>query len=310
MPDGSIQIVAQSRASAVSFARWPDLPHASLFTPVPPADPDAPPRHPWLATFESAPEAAFGDLVTGHADIAPLNRLAAPEAAKILFGRLAANDPARLSLGWAILGWLEKRRQETPPEEEPNRRRWIREVRDAFDIIALLQVPEAAIALRRGFASWNAWVADLAATPSRDARAGYWSMLAQTQRLTQTQPPTWATTPPLDPFGLAGHWLWICENAGGSLPDHYLGIGLLGLRRLPDTGHDSELPWLTGLAWWADARRPSQDAFRTQWLALKFLYPRPQERWRALVARVLSAPRFQGKGIVAPAWWDTDPDFR
>ena len=304
MPDGGIQIVAQTTAYAFFDAQLPDLRDARLFAPVPPTDPDAPPRHPWLATFERAPEAAFGDLVTGHADIAPLNRLDPPEAAKVLFEHLAANDPARLSLGWAILGWLEKRRQKTPPEDDPNRRRWIREVRDAFDIIALLEVREAAISLRRGFASWNAWVADLVAAPSRDARAGYWSMLAQTQPVTHT------AMPPLDPFGLASRWLWVCENAGESLPDHYLGIGLLGLRRLPETEHGSELAWLTGLARWADARRPSRDAFRAQWLALKFLYPRTPARWRALVAKVLSAPRFQRKGIVAPAWWDVDPDFQ
>ncbi len=304
MPDGGIQIVAQARSIAVSAALWVDSPQARLFTPVALADPDAPPRHPWLAAFERAPEAAFGDLVTGHAAIAPLNRLDAPEAANVLFGDLAADDPARLSLGWAILGWLEKRRQETPPRDDRNRHRWIREVRDAFDIIALLQVPEAAIALRRGFASWNAWVADLVAAPSRDARAGYWSMLAQTQSLTR------AVAPPLNPLGLVSHWLWMCENAGGALPEHYLGIGLLGLRRLPDIGIGSELPWLTGLAWWADARRPSREAFRTQWLALKFLYPRTPARWRELVARVLSDPRFKAKGIVVPAWWDVDADFR
>lgn len=304
MPDGGIQIVRQASSYVLFDARRPVPAHAHLFSSVPPPDPDAPPRHPWLATFERAPEAAFGGLVTGHAGIAPLNRLDAAEAANALFGRLAANDPARLSLGWAILGWLEKRRQETPPADDANRRRWIREVRDAFDIVALLQVAEPAIALRRGFASWNAWVSDLVLAPSRDARAGYWSMLARTQSLTG------AATPPLDPFGLASHWLWICENAGAALPEHYLGIGLLGLRRLPDIELGSELPWLTGLAWWADARRPSPDAFRTQWFALKFLYPRTQARWRELVARVLSAPRFQGQGIVAPAWWDIDPDFR
>jgi hypothetical protein len=304
MPDGGIQIIAQARAYA-SFDAWSlQALHTRSPTSAPPSDPNAPPRNPWLTTFERAPETAFGDLFTGHAHIAPLNRLDAPEAANTLFGNLAPNDPARLSLGWAILGWLEKRRQEIPPSDDPGRRRWIREVRDAFDIVALLQVSEAAIAMRRGFASWNAWVADVVAAPSRDARAGYWSMLAQTQPLIR------AAGSAIDPFGLASHWLWICENAGGSLPDHYLGIGLLGLRRLPVIGICSELPWLTGLAWWADARRPSRDAFRTQWLALKFLYPRTPAHWRELIARVLLDPRFQRKGIAAPAWWDVDPDFQ
>lgn len=300
MPDGGIQIVAQARAE--HFSVWsPPPPRADLF--APPPGPDTP-RHPWLATFEHTPEASFNDLVTGHADVEPLNRLDNAEAAHVLFGPLPADDPARISLGWAILGWLETRRQQAPPADNPNRHRWIRELRDAFDIVALLQVETAAIALHRGFAVWNAWVADLVAAPSRDARAAYWSMLAQTQPLTRT------ATPALDPFALSAHWLWICENSGGSLPESYLGIGLLGLRRLPETKQGSELPWLTGLAWWADAQHPSRDAFRTQWFALKFLYPRTPARWRALIARVLAEPRFRDQGVAAPAWWDVDPDVR
>ena len=302
MPDGSIQISAQARDYGVFESTRRDGYRTWQFTP-PPADPDAPPRHPWLELFAATPLAAFGDLIVGHALIAPFDRLDAPEAANVLFGLHAADDPARIAVDWAARDWLQQRRQQTPPEDEPNRRRWIREVRDAFDIVALLQLREAAITLRRGFASWNALVTDLVAAPSRDARAAYWWMLAQTQTLASTM------APELDPFGLAAHWLWICENASGSLPDHYLGIGLLGLRRFPDAGYDSELPWLTGLAWWAAARRPSEDAFRTQWLALKFLYPRTPARWRSLVDRVLLDPRFRDSGIVAPAWWRIDPDF-
>jgi hypothetical protein len=304
MPDGSIHAVAQAHAVAISVGVRPGRSNGGLFAPAQ-RHPDAPPRHPWLEVFERAPEAGFGDLITGHASIAPFDRLDAPEAANVMFGDLEANDPARLSLGWAVLAWLERRRQEPLPNDEANRRRWVREVRDAFDIVALLQVAEPAVALRRGFAPWNAWVADLALAPSRDARAGYWSMLAQTQPLVAR-----VTAPSLDPFGLAPHWLRICENAGGVLPDYYLGIGLLGLRRLPDFEHGSELPWLTGLACWADAQLPSRDAFETQWLALKFLYPRAPASWRDLVTRVLSGSRFQVKGIVPPAWWDVDPDFR
>ncbi len=134
-----------------------------------------------------------------------------------MFGDLEANDPARLSLGWAVLAWLERRRQEPLPNDEANRRRWVREVRDAFDIVALLQVAEPAVALRRGFAPWNAWVADLALAPSRDARAGYWSMLAQTQAVGGAE----SQRPRSIRSGLAPHWLRICENAGGVLPDYY-----------------------------------------------------------------------------------------
>jgi len=275
-------------------------PRSTLFAPPP----STPARHPWLLAFEQSPEAGFAALVAGQAPIAPYNRLDAPEAAQFLFGRLSADDPARMSLGWAILAWLNKRRQETSPESYPQRQRWIREVREAFDIVALLEVQDAALQLQRGFTAWNAWTADLVLAPSRDARASYWWMLALTQKLVSD------ADAGIDPFSLAPHWLWICENAGGKLPDHYLGIGLIGLRRLPDTEPGAEMPWLTGLAYWADAQRPSEAAFRTQWLALKSLYPRTQARWQELVALVLSAPRFRRQGVMTPGWWATDPAFQ
>ena len=161
-------------------------------------------------SVRAAPEAAFDDLVTGHADIAPLNRLDAPEAANVLFGDLAADDPARLSLGWAILGWLEKRRQETPPGMIANRRRWIREVRDAFDIIALLQVrrrrSRCAAASPPGTHGWPTWWRRRRATRA-----------PATGRCSRRRSP-WCgpRRRALNPLGLAAHWLWMCENAGGS----------------------------------------------------------------------------------------------
>jgi hypothetical protein len=289
------------RADHLAFASFATRPPRPSLFPPPPSDPA---RHPWLLTFEQSPEAGFAALVAGQAPIAPYDRLDAPEAAQVLFGRLPADDPARLSLGWAILGWLDKRRRETLPDTFPQRQSWVREVREAFDIVALLGVKDAALQLRRAFPVWNAWTSDLVLAPSRDARAAYWRMLAL------TQPLLCDAASGIDPFSLAPYWLWICENAGGKLPDHYLAIGLIGLRRLPDIEPGAEMPWLIGLARWADVRRPTEAAFRTQWLALKSLYPRTQARWQKLVAEVLSEPRFQRQGIVAPGWWAADPAFQ
>ena len=297
MPDGGVFISRRSYQAA-AFAVW----QPSAFPPPAPRPVD-PGRHPWLSEFEKSPEAAFGDLIAGYSPIAPYDRLNAAEAAEILFGQLPADDPARMSLGWAIFGWLQKRRRETPPQAYPQRQRWIRQVRETFDIVSLLGVTEVAVELRRNFVSWNAWTRDLVLEPSRDARAGYWTMLALTQPLLR------AAAPDIDGWSLYAQWLQLCENAGGSLPDHYLGIGLIGLRRLPDAEPGGEDPWLTGLAWWAAARRPTQDQFRTQWLALKSLYPRTPEYWRDRVRHVLSVPKFRDQGIVSPGWWAADPDF-
>nr|WP_294528594.1 tetratricopeptide repeat protein [uncultured Rhodopila sp.] len=261
-----------------------------------------PARHPWLDEFIRAPEQAFGDLLAGYAKIFPYGRADAPDAARMLFGGLAVDDPARQAVGPAILGWLANRRRTAPPADRPLLQRWIREVCEAFEIVALLEVEPAAVPLRRQFVVWNEWAARFSLTPARDARAEYWRMLALTQPLLPRAAAAEADS-------LAPLWLEICRQAGGALPRRYLSIGLLGLRRLPDTANGKEAPWLAGLAQWAMARRPTDAEFAAEWRALKPLYPRRDARWRELVGRLLDTKPFRDAEIVAPAWWGGDPDF-
>ncbi|MFZ1963166.1 MAG: hypothetical protein WAU78_06825 [Roseiarcus sp.] len=260
-------------------------------------------RHPWLTRFESAPEEAFGDLLSGYAAIHPYERADAPDAALMLFGPLDPEDSARKALGQAITAWLEDKRKEPLPAARPKLQRRVREISEAFEIVALLDVADAAVELRRQFIRWNDWVARLALSPARDARAEYLRMLALTQPLvTKFAPEIGANS--LEPM-----WQRICREAGGRLPRHYLSLGLLGLRRLPETDEGSEVPWVSGLAQWALAQHPSDSEFKAEWLALKPLYPRAPQRWRRLIARLLSAPTFADAEIEPPGWWRVDPDF-
>jgi hypothetical protein len=268
-----------------------------------PGEHTAPSRHPWLTHFESAPEEALGDLLAGYADIHPYERADAPDAAWMLFGALDPEDIARKALGPAMLSWLEKRRKEPLPAARPKLQRRVREICEAFEIVALLSVADAAIELRRRFVVWNEWVARLVLSSARDARAEYWRMLALTQPLVAE------TALDVDTNGFVPMWQRICRESGSLLPRHYLHIGLLGLRRLPKTTEDSELPWVSGLAQWAVARTPSDNEFKAEWLALKPLYPRSPQRWRRLIWKLLSARTFRDAGIDAPAWWHVDPDF-
>ena len=325
MPDGGMRMIS---VQTQSIARFSDFHAARGFFPLdllqerrqdlavasssprnpvrsvfPAARLQDPKRHAWLSTFETAPEQGIADLLAGYADIGPLSRLNPPEAAHRLFAGLSADDPARLSLGPAVQAWLDRRRRLVPPDEAPARQRWIAELQDAFAIVHLLALTGPAVAVRRDLATWNIAVADLTVSASRDARAGLWWMLAFTQPLVAQ------AAPEIDPLGLVPHWLWICENAGGSLPTHYLDIGLMGLRRLPDLPTASPIPWMTGLALWADAQRPTEAMFRTQWLATKTQYPRTPSFWKECVAEVLADPLFQEKGISAPAWWSCDSDL-
>ena len=256
------------------------------------------PHHPWLEAFLRAPVAEFGDLLAGFARIPPYERADAPDAARMLFGPLDADDPARRALGPAILGWLEQRRRQAPPLGLPGLQSWVREVCEAFEIVTFLGVADAAAELRRRRVIWTDWTSDFVLAPSRDARAEFWRMLALTQPL-------------LEPAegSLAPIWMDICRQAGGALPQRYLNIGLLGLRRLPGAGTGSEEPFMAGLAQWAMARNPSDAAFKAEWLALKPFYPRSPGRLRELVWRLLNTKEFQDRDIKPPAWWACDAEI-
>jgi tetratricopeptide (TPR) repeat protein len=260
-------------------------------------------RHPWLANFEHAPEQAFSDLLAGYADIAPLDRADSPDAARMLFGGLDEADSARKALGPAIISWLEHRQKASVPAAPAKLQRWVREICESFEIIALLREARAAVGLRRKFVTLNEWVANFVLGPARDTRAEYWRALALTQPLVAR------TAPEIDDWGLAPLWQYICREAGGSLPTRYLDIGLLGLRCLPDRSGGSEVPWVSGLAHWALAREPSSAEFKAAWFALKPLYPRAPQRWEKLVRELLSTPVFVSAGIKPPAWWAIDPDL-
>ena len=212
-------------------------------------------RHPWLKEFETTPVRAFGDFLAGYARIHPYERADAPDAARMIFGPLEPEDGARVVLGSAIISWLEACRKEPVSAVYNHRQRRVREVCEAFEIVALLDVADAAIDLRRRFITWNEWCARLVLSPSRDARAEYWRTLALTQPLVAQS----ATE--IDRQGLAPLWRQVCRESDGRLPQYYLDIGLLGLRRLPESPDGSELPWISGIAQWALAQNPSDSEF-------------------------------------------------
>jgi len=261
-------------------------------------------RHPWIAEFERSPKAAFGNLLAGYARVHPYERADAPDAVRMLFGPLSPDDRARQALGPAILEWLKERRRQPLPADPHRLQRFVREVCEAFEIVALLSVADAAVELRRGFVMWNEWTKRLILSSDRDARAEYWRMLALTQ-------PRVAESSSIEPHGLAPFWLEICAESGGRLQERYLTIGLLGLRRLPGAPLDGvETPWLAGLARWAMAQNPSDEAFLAEWRPLKQLYPRTSAQWRKQVRDVLAAKPFKDAEIEPPAWWGADPHVK
>ena len=260
-------------------------------------------RHPWLDIFAAAPVAAYGNLLAGYAKIHPYERADPPDAARMLFGPLPPDDPVRLLLGPAILGWLDARRRATPPTQRPFLQHWIAEICETFKIVSALEVADAAIALRRQFAVWNEWTARFSLAPSRDARAEYWRMLALTQPLVAR------ANASNNPNDLAPLWRDICRSAGDVLQSRYLHIGLLGFRRIPEPLNGSDSPWVAGLAHWAQARNPTSAEFMGEWRALKPLYPRTPARWRVVVGRLLGTAAFRDDRDTLLEKWRGDSDI-
>jgi tetratricopeptide (TPR) repeat protein len=264
---------------------------------------DATYRHPWLETFEREPVAAFADFIAGYALVHPYNRADRPDAARMLFGHLPADDPARQALDKAVLACLEERRRSPLPESSAKLQRFVAEVAETSEIVVALRLVTAATELRRRFVVWNEWTARLVLAPARDARAAYWRMLASTQPLVaDAASADAATIVDLEPF-----WHRLCREAGNALPRHYLDIGLLGLRRLPHPAGNADAPWLAGLGHWALANDPSDAEFKAEWLPLKSLYPRAPQHWRKLVGELLQTSAF--REIDPPGWWRCDPDL-
>jgi tetratricopeptide (TPR) repeat protein len=260
-------------------------------------------RHPWLDIFAAGPVAAYGNLLAGYAKIHPYERADPPDAARMLFGPLPPDDPVRLLLGPAILGWLDARRRATPPTQRPFLQHWIAEICETFKIVSALEVADAATALRRQFAVWNEWTARFSLAPSRDAHAEYWRMLALTQPLVAR------ANASNNPNDLAPLWRDICRSAGDVLPSRYLHIGLLGFRRIPEPLNGSDSPWVAGLAHWAQARNPTSAEFLGEWRALKPLYPRTPGRWRQVVGRLLGTAAFRDDRDALLEKWRGDADI-
>ena len=259
-------------------------------------------RHPWLDTFMADPASELDKLLSGHARIEPYQGADAPDAARLLFGGLPEEDEVRAVLDQALYEWLDSQRMGGVPEfDQLPLERWIRKVSEAFEIISLLKLPHCSSNLRQRFIVWNSWADRLVVSDNRDARYVFWRTLALTQRLVTDAEPT------ANPLALEPFWLRMCEHSGAAFPTHYLTVGLLGLRLLPEReGAPLERPWMTGLASWAVAQRPPIEQFAQQWWALKGMYPRMPAYWRRVVDETLQRSFAEEIPDELKDWWGQD----
>ena len=258
-------------------------------------------RHPWLERLEASPHDAVSDLMAGYAAIFPFTRADAPDAARMLLGHLPSDDPARSALESGIQSWLVSKRNEKLPSDPARLQDFVRQLGEAFEIISLIELTEPALMLRLQYVRWFEWVSRLNMGPSRDARAGYLRMLANTQCIVAGLIP--------DPDALAPFWMRLSREAGSTYPKSYLQIGLLGLRRLPGAIERGASPWIAGLAAWAKENNPSNKEFMRAWLPIKRLHPASPKVLKGRVFDVLSQKSFADADIMSPGWWANDPDF-
>lgn len=240
--------------------------------------------HPWIAAFAADPDRQLADFLAGYAPIAPYSNADRATAARLLFGALPPDHEALSLLDVAVLRWLEGERQQGQPDLEIRQReRWRRQIMDAFRLVSMLGLKQAAVDFRRRTLAWRAWTERHSGGVDGDVRAEYLSTLALTQRLV-------SQAPGITRLGLEPFWVALCEQSGGVLPATYLHIGLLGLRNLPERADaPNDRPWMLGLARWATLRRPAPEAFAKRWYALKALYPRTPAFWRRAISELLDS---------------------
>lgn len=259
-------------------------------------------RHPWLDSFVEDPASELDSLLSGHARIEPYESADAPDAAMLLFGGLAEDDQALRVLDHSVREWLDTQRAGGVPElEQLPLKRWVREVSEAFEIVGLLKLRHCSGDLRQRFVLWNSWCERLAISAQRDGRHAFLRTLALTQRIIAD------VEPAANPFALEPLWLRICEHAGTAVPSHYLAVGLLGLRMLPEReGAPSERPWMTGLGYWAIGQKPTIKDFSQQWWALKGLYPSMPSYWRKALTETLKSSLAKQMPREIKDWWLRD----
>lgn len=259
-------------------------------------------RHPWIDAFVADPAAELDNLLAGHASIAPYESADAPDATRLLFGGLPDDDEALGALDRAVNEWLDSQRLGGVPEIDPlSLERWVRKVSEAFEIIGLLKLTHCSSDLRKRYVVWNSWADRLAVSAQRDGRHAFLRTLALTQRIVAEAEST------VNPFALESLWLHVCEQAGTGFPEHYLGVGLIGLRMLPEReGAPSERPWMAGLVRWAVGQKPPAKAFSRHWWALKALYPRMPSYWRSALTETLQQSSAEQMLSELKDWWLQD----
>jgi tetratricopeptide (TPR) repeat protein len=213
----------------------------------------------WREDFEREPDTAFDRLVRGVAPLGSAGQLSFGEILDGLF------EPGDAALDTAAADWLEKRILGTVPDGS-TLHRWISVLEGYFRGIAAMELPKTSEILRRQHKRLRLWLHGFYEGTDRDPEGAYLLALARAQN-DQRFSPLWRRL-------ILGE-----ELAGRS----YLGIGILGFRKMPgQDGHEaSDVPegLLQALVELADKPGTGETKWKQTMRSLFATYRRSENYW-------------------------------
>ena len=233
----------------------------------------------WREDFARDPDTAFDRLVRGVVPLGAAGQLSFGEILDDLF------EPSDVALDSAAAAWLEKRIL-GPVPDGTSLHRWVAVLEEYFRGIAAMELTKTGEILRRQHKRLRLWLHDFYEGPDRDPEAAYLIAVARAQ----------------DDHRFAS--LWRCLILGEEQEGRqYLGIGILGFRKMPglDGRESSDVPegLLKALVDLGDKPGTKQANWKQTMFGLFATYPRTKKYWVDHLAPVL---RFHDEPSNAREW--------
>lgn len=242
----------------------------------------------WREDFAREPDTAFDRLVRGVVPLGGASQLSFGEILDALF------DPGDTALDTAAAGWLEKRIL-GPVPENTSLHRWVSVLEEYFRGIAAMELRQTSGILRRQHKRLRLWLHGFYEGPDRDPEGAYLIALARAQD-DQRFSPLWRR-------------LILGEELAGR---PYLGIGILGFRKMPEQANreSSGVPegLLQVLVELADKPGTGQAKWKQTMRSLFATYRRSESYWVKRFAEVAVSSRNQSENLhswlsqILPHW--------
>ena len=231
----------------------------------------------WREDFARDPGTAFDRLVRGVVPLGGASQLSFGEILDTLF------EPGDAALDTAAAGWLAKRIL-GPVPENTSLHRWVSVLEEYFRGIAAMELPQTGELLRRQHKRLRLWLHGFYEGPDRDPEGAYLIALARAQD-DQRFSPLWRR-------------LILGEEPAGR---PYLGIGILGFRKMPeqDSRESSGVPegLLQALAELADKPGTGQAKWKQTMRSLFATYRRSESYWVRKFAEIFVSSRSRSENL-------------